>query len=328
MKRICVGLISLGLGLVAKAAPVPEVWCVFDPAGQQGDIVRNVKDIALHSQKQHKNIQIKSYRNEQQAIDAFDNKKCSGMAITNFHSRPYNRFIATSSGIGMLSSNRTARSLLQLLNHPYVAKRLKQGEYDVLGFIPIGTAYMVMNRLQVTSIPDLKNKRIGVLVDDPAQVALVKSIGATPVAMDITNPMMHLKHSEVDILPMPIYSLLPYNLKKELGENTHVINFPVAYVTVTLIVRSQNYPKDYAKPMREWFVQNANSLSMQATRWDNSLPAYYWDDVSSGEQRSFVIAVNKIRNMYINNQYYDRYFVELSKRLRCLEDAQSSDCEP
>lgn len=317
----------LGLGLSLNAWAASELWCVFDPVGPQGDISRRIRDVALHSQRQQQPIQLKVYRNEQQAIDAFNQQRCSGAVMTNFHSRPYNRFIASSSGIGMLPSNRTARNLLQLLNHPYVSKRLSQGGYEVLGFVPVGNAYMVMSNLRVNGIADLKNQRIGVLVDEPAQVALVKSIGAKPTAMDIANPLPHLQRREVDVLPMPIYSLLPYNLKTELGDQARVINFPIAYATMTLIVRAKDYPKNYATPMRQWFVQNANSLAMQATRWDNSLPAYYWEDVSRGEQRSYRTAVDKIRNLYIQNNYYDRYFVELSKRLRCLEDAQDRDCK-
>ena len=319
--KMLMGGFALSLSLSAWAST--EIWCVFDPVGTQGDISRRLRDVALHSQQQKVPIQLKTYRNEQQVLNAFNQNQCSGAVITNFHSRPYNRFMATSSGIGMLQSNRTARNLLLLLNHPYVSKRLSQDGYDVLGFIPVGNAYMLMRDTQVSGIADLKNQRIGVLSDEPAQVALVKSIGAIPVNMDIANPLPHLQRRELDLLPMPIYSLLPYNLKKELGEQARVVNFPIAYATMTVIVRAKAYPAKYATPMRQWFVQNANSLTMQATRWDNSLPAYLWEDVSSGEQRSYTLAVNKVRNQFIQNGYYDRGFFELSKRLVCMENAKN-----
>lgn len=324
-----VGLtVAFGLSNTASAAvnKTVEQWCVFDPVGAQGDIMRRMRDLALHSQKLQASVQLKSFRNEQQAIDAFEQKKCSGLVLTNFHVRPYNRFIASSSGIGMMPSNQSARRLLQLFDHPTLRKRLSQNGYAVLGLIPVGNAFMTVNRVSINGVSDLKNKRIGVLIDEPAQVAVAKSIGGIPVAMDVSDPISSLKQRKLDMMPSPIYALLPYDLNRELGGNTRVINFPIAYVAMTLVVREQVYPKNYATAMRQWFVQNANSLAMQATRWENSLPAYYWEDTSRGEQRAYAMVVEKTQRIYIENGYYDRFFAELSKRLRCLEDASSAIC--
>ena len=36
--------------------------------------------------------------------------------------------------------------------------------------------------------------------------------------------------------------------------------------------------------------------------------------------------VAKIRNRYVDLGYYDAYFVELIKRLRCIDDPQYLEC--
>ena len=36
--------------------------------------------------------------------------------------------------------------------------------------------------------------------------------------------------------------------------------------------------------------------------------------------------VAKIRNQYVRSGYYDAYFVELMKRLRCIDDPRYFEC--
>lgn len=52
--------------------------------------------------------------------------------------------MGSTSGIGLIPNNRTARNLLQLLNHPTIEKRLINKDYEAVGMIPVGTANMVM----------------------------------------------------------------------------------------------------------------------------------------------------------------------------------------
>ena len=67
-------------------------------------------------------VQGRQLSKEQQAIQAFDEGKCSGLAASNFNTYQYNHFMGSSSGIGLIPNNRTARNLLQLLNHPTIEK--------------------------------------------------------------------------------------------------------------------------------------------------------------------------------------------------------------
>ena len=61
-------------------------------------------------------------------------------------------------------------------------------------------------------------------------------------------------------------------------------------------------------------------------QWENHLPAYYWADISGYEKQGYEALVAKIRNRYVDSGYYDAYFVELIKRLRCLDDPKYLEC--
>lgn len=133
-----------------------QVWCTYDPMGTQGDITRRLNDIRLYAQQYQVKFKVVSYQKEQQAIQAFDEGKCSGLAASNFNTYQYNHFMGSSSGIGLIPNNRTARNLLQLLNHPTIEKKLINQDYEVVGMIPVGTAYMVMKNKKYQKLHSLE----------------------------------------------------------------------------------------------------------------------------------------------------------------------------
>ncbi len=324
VKKICLALI-LSITAVASWAE-DQVWCAYDPIGSQGDITRRLNDIRLYAQQYQVKFKVVTYQKEQQAIQAFDDGKCSGLAASNFNTYRYNQFMGSTAGIGLIPNNRTAKSFLQLLNHPTIEKRLVSKNYEAIGMIPIGTAYMVLKNGNLSRVAQLRNQRIGVLPNNPPQQALVRSVGAQPVYVDLSNAIAQFKQNKIDIIAAPVYGLLPYNLQKEFGPDTQVINFPLAYFGVNLIIKPQAYPANFGRKIRGWFVQNSQLLTNRATQWENHLPAYYWVDVSFYEKQSYDVMVAKIRNQYVLSGYYDAYFVQLMKRLRCMDDPRYFEC--
>nr|WP_274387150.1 putative solute-binding protein [Acinetobacter pittii] len=324
VKKICLALI-LSVTAVASWAE-DQVWCAYDPIGSQGDITRRLNDIRLYAQQYQVKFKVVTYQKEQQAIQAFDDGKCSGLAASNFNTYRYNQFMGSTAGIGLIPNNRTAKSFLQLLNHPTIEKRLVSKNYEAIGMIPIGTAYMVLKNKNLSRVAQLRNQRIGVLPNNPPQQALVRSVGAQPVYVDLSNALVQFKQNKIDIIAAPVYGLLPYNLQKEFGPDTQVINFPLAYFGVNLIIKPQAYPANFGRKIRGWFVQNSQLLTNRATQWENHLPAYYWVDVSFYEKQSYDVMVAKIRNQYVLSGYYDAYFVQLMKRLRCMDDPRYFEC--
>ncbi|MEO4158748.1 putative solute-binding protein [Acinetobacter pittii] len=324
MKKICLALI-LSITAVASWAE-DQVWCAYDPIGSQGDITRRLNDIRLYAQQYQVKFKVVTYQKEQQAIQAFDDGKCSGLAASNFNTYRYNQFMGSTAGIGLIPNNRTAKSFLQLLNHPTIEKRLVSKNYEAIGMIPIGTAYMVLKNKNLSRVAQIRNQRIGVLPNNPPQQALVRSVGAQPVYVDLSNAIAQFKQNKIDIIAAPVYGLLPYNLQKEFGPDTQVINFPLAYFGVNLIIKPQAYPANFGRKIRGWFVQNSQLLTNRATQWENHLPAYYWVDVSFYEKQSYDVMVAKIRNQYVLSGYYDAYFVQLMKRLRCMDDPRYFEC--
>ncbi|MDH2019715.1 DUF6091 family protein [Acinetobacter ursingii] len=313
--------------VVQQVAAVEKTWCVYDPVGAQGDITRRLKEIALYAQRDQVNLQLKIYQHETEAIAQFNQKKCSGLVATNFNTRNYNAFMGSTAGVGFITNNITAQHFIQLLNQPALRSAMQQGEYEVVGFIPVGMTYMMLKTPTLYKVTDLKNKRIGVLAEVPPQTALVRSVRAQPVALSFDNAIKAFKNNQVDILPVPVYALLAYNLRKEFGESTRVINFPVVYAGLNIVIRAAEYPSDFGVNMRHWFAGQARVLVGQVIRWENRLPAYYWMDVSATEKQAYNVVIAKVRNQYSQNFFYDPRFVKLIKKLRCKDEPQYFECQ-
>ncbi|MAK31715.1 putative solute-binding protein [Acinetobacter sp.] len=304
-----------------------QIWCIYDPVGTQGDITRRAKEIGNYALSQHIKIQIKSYQSEKEAILRFDQKQCSGLIASNFNTRKYNRFMASTSGVGFISSNQTAKSFMQLLGNADLTPYMYQNDYEAVGMLPLGMAYMVLTGTDINTVSDLKNKKIGVLKDDMPQIALVKAVGAQPVTIEFESAIKAFKENRIDILPAPIYGLLPYKLENEFGKPIRVVNFPLAYTAMNVIIRQNNYPKRFGQYIRNWFSLHSASLINQAIRWENSLSAYYWMDVSYQEKQAYDMMLARVRQRFIQSEYYDPHFVKLIRRLRCMDEPRYFECQ-
>ncbi|EEY92374.1 hypothetical protein HMPREF0026_01920 [Acinetobacter junii SH205] len=324
MRKIIYLILLLFMGTKSWAGE--QVWCVFEPLSSKGDISRRLQDIRLHAMQSQVQLKFSYFKIEKDAIQAFEQNKCTGLVASNFNTYRYNSFMGSTGGIGLISNNRVARMFLQLMNNPNVEKRMISSKYEVVGMIPIGTAYMIMNTQQISKVSQLKNKRIGILEDNPPQQALVQSVAAKATYVDFSNAIDLFKQHKIDILAAPAYGILPYNLKKEFGEATQVVNFPVAYFARNIVIKPKSYPANFGHHVRTWFVKNSNVLAAQAIQWENHLPAYYWADISDFEKQGYEALVVKIRNRYVEQGYYDAFFVELIKRLRCIDDPKYLEC--
>lgn len=75
----------------------------------------------------------------------------------------------------------------------------------------------------------------------------MRSVGAQPVYVDLSNAIAQFRQNKIDIMPAPVYGLLPYNLQKDFGPDTQVINFPLAYFGVNIIIKPQAYPANFGQ---------------------------------------------------------------------------------
>lgn len=73
MKKI-ICMLLLGLGSTASWS-AEQTWCVFDPLGVKGDISRRLQDVRLSALHNRVDLKFQFFKNEKNALQAFEQKK-------------------------------------------------------------------------------------------------------------------------------------------------------------------------------------------------------------------------------------------------------------
>lgn len=113
--------------------------------------------------------------------------KCDGVSITGLRGRQFNAFTGSLDAIGAIPDLKLAVKIMQGLSSPTFAKYMTQGQYEVVGVIPIGDAYLLVNDRNINTVAKAAGKKIAVLDYDEAQKIMVQQIGAQAVSADVTN---------------------------------------------------------------------------------------------------------------------------------------------
>ena len=302
-------------------------WCIYDAAGHSGSVMQIMKDYSLFAKKWGVHHTLKVFSNEEKALAEFKNKQCDGIAASSFLTREYNHFLGTTGAIGLIPDNQTAHQVFAALGEPSLSKHMVQNGYEAVGWIPIGSAYFMVKDRNINSITHLAGLRIAILREDPSHERMARRVGATPVFVTFSNAASKLIKGEVDVLPAPIYAYRPFELQRGIGIYGGVINFPMSYMSLNLIVRQEAIPKNYGQHSRNWFMALTPRMMQNVFRWEQSMPKKYWYDIPTSERQSYQRLLTQLRREFIGTRVYNHDFIKLVLEKQCDIDAQYFECK-
>jgi hypothetical protein len=149
---------------------------------------------------------------------------------------------------------------MQGLSSPTFAKYMTQGQYEVVGVIPIGDAYLLVNDRNINTVAKAAGKKIAVLDYDEAQKIMVQQIGAQAVSADVTNFGAKFNNGQVDIIGAPAAAFKPLELHKGLGTKGAIVNYPILQVTGNLIIHPDKFPAGFGQKSRDWVKTSCHVL--------------------------------------------------------------------
>lgn len=323
-----IALPSLLLTSALTANPVQaQTLCVFDLSGASGDYFAFMKDYALAAQKWSVEISLRPYNKEESAINDYKQGKCDAVSATSFTTREFNKFTGSINAVGAIPNNTVAKNLLLVLGSPKLAPEMVENGHEVLGALPIGSAYLTMKDRTINSMTEIEGKRVAVLASDPVQQRMIKRIGGTPVFMEVDTAGLRVQDRNVDIVPLPSYSFDAFEVYRALGTKGGISRFPVSFMTMNLIARQKAFPENFAAKSRLWFSAQSPRLMKKIQYYDNKVPERFWLDVPASEQSGYFHIIRQMRLEFVQNQTYHPKMMNLLKRLRCQQDAQNFECK-
>ena len=327
MKKIAAAL-ALGLSLFSTSAVVQakQVVCVFDLVGKSGDVYSLMKDYQLAAKNWGADIELRVGQNEGVIAEDFKAGKCDGISVTGMRGRQFNHFTGSLDAIGAIPDLKLAVKVMQGLASPTFAKSMTNGKYEVVGVIPVGDAFLLVNDRSINTVAKAAGKKIAVLDYDEAQKIMVQQIGAQAVSADVTNFGSKFNNGQVDIIGAPAAVFKPLELHKGLGSKGAIVNYPILQVTGNIIIRPDKFPAGYGQKSREWVKTQLPRAFGILGKMKADIPTKYWMDVPDADKPGYQKMMREARIDLTKRNVYDKRMMKLLWQFRCRENPKNFEC--
>ena len=319
-------LLGVSLSAITGLAQAKQVICVFDLVGKNGDVFALMKDYQLAAKNWGADIELRVGQNEAVIAEDFKAGKCDGISVTGMRGRQFNSFTGSLDAIGAIPDIKLAVKVMQGLASPTFAKHMVRGKYEVVGVIPVGDAFLMVNDRSINTVAKAAGKKIAVLDYDEAQKIMVQQIVAQAVTADVTNFGAKFNNGQVDIIGAPAAVFKPLELHKGLGSKGAIVNYPILQVTGNLIIHPDKFPAGYGQKSREWVKSQLPRAFGILGKIKTDIPAKYWMQVPAADKPGYQKLMREARVDLTKRGVYDKRMMKLLWQFRCKEDPKNFEC--
>ena len=326
---LAAGCIALALPAIAAPHAKPKrSLCVYDPAGGAGDVFGMAKDYRITALSDGVELIPKPYTDERTAAEDFKAKQCHAVLMTATRVRPFHKFAGSFEAIGALPEYSQVRRLVQVLSKPKAASLMRSGEYEVAGILPGGAVYLLVSDRSIDTVGELAGKRIATLAYDGASRFMVQNIGASMVAADIGTFAGMFNNASVDACYAPATAYTALELYKGVGNEGGVIRYPLAQLTLQLLIRTADFPPGFGQKTRERFSQQLFDTALAFVKAaEKAIPSKHWVDIPTADKarydQMFLDVRVRLRDV---EKVYDPTALKLMRKLRCKTDPDRAEC--
>lgn len=318
---------TIGFDLMAETKSL----CVFDLLGANGPIYAQMKDYKIAAMNWGADLQLKPYISEEQAAADFKAGKCDAVSFTGIQSRQFNSFTGSLDAMGALPSYAHLRTVISTISSAQAASLMVNEPYEVVGIIPIGAAYLFVNDSSLVSDyanteGGLTSVRIAVMANDPAQVELVSLLGTPSPSASIAEMYTKFNAGEVDVTYGPAVVYEAMELYKGLQTHGGVVNFPLAQLTLQIIIHKAAFPGKFGQKSRTYVLTQFDKAVQLATNHEQRIAAQWWLNVSEANQKRYHDMYRKTRLAMRDKGIYDAKMLTIMRRVRCKKEPGRAEC--
>lgn len=332
MTWLPMGLLAAVLSLNAplshaqsKTQAEPTV-CVFDYLGSKGPIANLALEYSLEGRKNGYGFKPLIYTNESIAAKDFEIGKCDGLVATGIRTRRYNGFTGSLDSIGALPSYDAVLLALKSMGSEQLQSVMEQGDYEVGGVLPFGTAYIFVNDKSIDSLSKAAGKKIAALAHDESQIKLIEQVGAQAVAADVSNYGSYFNNGVVDIIVAPSIAYQPLELYRGIKKRGGVVRFPVAMVTYQIILRKSKFQPGSGLKLRKYVAKEMPKALEAVKRIDKLIPEKAFMELSPQDKVEYTGMMREARIALSKEGIYDGCALRLMRKVRCSVEPTGSDC--
>ena len=210
---------------------------------------------------------------------------------------------------------------------PKAAPLMKQGDYEVAGIWPIGAIFLYVRDRNVNTTEKLAGKKIATLSYDQAAITMVRQVGASMVASEISNFAGKFNNGNVDALYAPASAYKALELYRGIGKNGGVIRYPIAQLTQQLFIRSADFPDGFAQSARGFAKKTFNAARRGVQSAEKQIPGAAWIDIPASDKVRYDEMFRDVRlTLRDKKKVYAKKALRLMRKVRCKADGSRAEC--
>ena len=322
--RWLMGIVMMTSGSLAVAET--KSMCVFDLLGANGPYFAEMKDYKTAALNWGVEFILKPYTSERVAAEDFKSGACDAVVFTGIQARQFNSFTGSLDAIGAIPNYELLESVIKTISSKKAAKLMANDLYEVVGILPGGAAYMFVKDRAIDTVGELAGKRIAILDSDPAQVDMVNFVGASPVGTTIANMYSQFNNGSVDISYGPAILYEAMELYKGLEPKGGVIQFPLAQLTIQLLIHKTGFPEGFGQSSRDFALSRFDRLIELIKNSEQKIAKQWWVSIPESDATNYIEVFRQARIRLRDKGIYNGKTLTIIRRLRCENNPQLSEC--
>lgn len=323
----CAALAVAVPAVAAAATPVDRTLCVFDPSGENGQVFNLMKTYQLEALEWGVKFDMKPYTDEKTAADDFKAGKCHASLITGTRLRPFHKMGGSLEAMGALPDYDLLRTIIATLALPGAAPLNQNEAYEIAGVFPGGAIYLFVDDKTVDTVEELAGKKIATLAYDEASKTMVGKVGASMVAADVGTFAGMFNNGTVNAAYAPAFAYKALELYKGLGDKGAVVRYPLAQMTLQVLIRSSDFPDGFGAKSRAYAAKNFGTALDLAKKSESAIPAKHWLEIPDADKAKYDLMFRDVRLALRDDKgLYDKRALSLMRKTRCKADGKRAEC--
>lgn len=316
-------LCAIALSLISSISSA-QSFCVFDVLGMQGPFYNTMREYATQARKWNVELELKAYTDEAQAVADFNEGKCDITSITGIRARDFNLFSSSIEAIGGLKNAAQMKTVIETISRPEASKLMMQDDYEIVGVLPIGGAYLFLNDRAINSVEKIKGKKIAVLAHDLVQLRMAERLGFQPLAADINDFATKFNVGQADLIAAPAIAYMPLELFKGVGNKGLVLNMPISLLSLQVVTHFSKFSAEFGQESRAYFASLFDTLQKPIDAAEQEI--LYFFPAPDGEYDNYQSLLTDARLSMANEGIYDPKMISILKKVRCKYEPTNSEC--
>jgi len=299
---------------------------MYDPVGKNGPVMTFFSDLKAKGIAWGLDIQLNAYTDEKVASNDFKAGVCDGTFLTSILSSPFVPFGGSLNATGGIKTEKQLNIVLKAITNPKVGKLLKNGKYEMVGTLPVGSVYLFVNDKKINSVETFSGKKISVLNEDPQSLKLANLVGASPVGTSLTTFSGQFNNGNIDIVPMVALGYNVFELYHGLGENGGIIDEKLLYGMMQMITNHESFPADFGQKMREYILSRVPDIHRMVKDAEAEIPAKYWIRTDEKTKTAIQKMGRDIRLALKDEGVLEPKALKMLWKIRCATEPTNSEC--